>query len=245
MNKLNFQDLRFCVLRIPKNVRTIMQDKQWSNQMFIAGGFIRSVITNEKINDIDIFVSTVEKAELLAYKLCKDKKDIIKTDNAYTVRGNPCLQIIHRWVFNNAKDITNSFDFTICAAAIYCDVVGDNKFTYDSFCHQLFYQDLAAKRLTYMQPQRNEDAGGSMLRVLKYYQKGYRIPLDSLGMVIARLTKAFDASKIDLKNEFETSKIITGLLRQVDPNVDPTREAHLPSSQTPTEEIDFSEIQFD
>ena len=96
-----------------------------------------------------------------------------------------------------------------------------------------------------MQPQRNEDAGGSMLRVLKYYQKGYRIPLDSLGMVIARLTKAFDASKIDLKNEFETSKIITGLLRQVDPNVDPTREAHLPSSQTPTEEIDFSEIQFD
>ena len=89
MNKLNFQDLRFCVLRIPKNVRTIMQDKQWSNQMFIAGGFIRSVITNEKINDIDIFVSTVEKAELLAYKLCKDKKDIIKTDNAYTVRGNP------------------------------------------------------------------------------------------------------------------------------------------------------------
>jgi hypothetical protein len=89
---------------------------------------------------------------------------------------------------------------------------------------------LAAKRLVYRSPIRNEDAGGSMLRVLKYYQKGYRIPLNSLGSVIARIVKAIDFEKVDAKNEFQVGKIVTGLLREVDPDIDPLHIAHLPSN---------------
>ena len=90
---------------------------------------------------------------------------------------------------------------------------------------------MASKRLVYRSPARNEDAGGSMLRVLKYYQKGYRIPLDSLGAVIARLIHKLDNERVPLSDQKAVAHIITGLLREVDPDIDPLHLAHLPSSE--------------
>jgi hypothetical protein len=61
-----------------------------------------------------------------------------------------------------------------------------------------------------------EDAGGSMLRVRKFLQRGYSIQSVSLAGVISRLV-----GKLDLQNksygEKEIARIITGLLREVDP----------------------------
>lgn len=222
--KLDIQDLKFALQRMPLNLKTIMQKEEWKGNIFIGGGYLRSIITTEKINDIDVFVKSEKDAELLAYKLCDNKKDIIKTENAYTIKGKIVIQVIHRWVFNKPEDVSNSFDFTVCCAVIF---FSDKNF--DSYCDDRFYIDLAAKRLVYRSPIRNEDAGGSMLRVLKYYQKGYRIPLNSLGSVIARIVKDIDFKKVDAKNEFQVGKIITGLLREVDPDIDPLHIAHLPS----------------
>jgi hypothetical protein len=84
-------------------------------------------------------------------------------------------------------------------------------------------------------------AGGSILRVLKFYQRGYRIPLDSLGAVIARLMKPVDFDKIigRTDQEDQLAKVLTGLLREVDPNVDPTHEAHLPAEDKIKAELPF------
>jgi len=71
------------------------------------------------------------------------------------------------------------------------------------------------------------------LRVLKYYQKGYRIPLNSLGSVIARLIKSIDTGKGDIHDEEWVGWVITGLLREVDPEIDPLHAAHLPSDIEP------------
>ena len=101
-----------------------------------------------------------------------------------------------------------------------------------SACDPRFYADLAAKRLVYRSPERNEDAGGSMLRVLKFYQRGYRIPLDSLGAVIARLIQG--VKDPILLNEPKLARTLSGLLREVDPDIDPNHIAHLPSE---TEEV--------
>ena len=223
--KLDIQDLRWAIRLLPKKVIDLMEDKEWINSIFIGGGYLRALIANESINDIDIFVKSEKDAELLAYKLCYNKNDVFKTENAYTIKDNIPLQIIHRWVFEKPEDVSNSFDFTISCAIIYFD--GEN---FNSFCDDRFYIDLAAKRLIYRMPERNEDAGGSMLRVLKYYQKGYRIPLDSLGDVIARLVKDIDTEKCKLTDEKQVGKVITGLLREVDPNIDPLHQAHLLSS---------------
>jgi hypothetical protein len=100
--------------------------------------------------------------------------------------------------------------------------------------------------LVYLQPIRNEDAGGSMLRVLKFYQRGYRIPIDSLGQVISRLMTGVDISRIHTEqkkfdkdseipglvfDEQQLSKVVTGLLREVDPLIDPAHVSHLPATE--------------
>ena len=229
--KLDNFDLRFAVVRLPNALEKIMKDKEWFNRIYIGGGYLRSIASGEPVNDVDVFVQSVADAELLAYKICIKKEDVYKTDNAYTVKGKVPVQIIHRWVFEIPEAVSNSFDFTVC-----CAVVFFNGTTFDSYCDDRFYVDLASKRLVYRSPIRNEDAGGSMLRVLKYYQKGYRIPLDSLGAVIARLIHKLDIEIVPLSDEKGVAKIITGLLREVDPDIDPLHLAHLPSSEE-TEEI--------
>lgn len=222
--KLYIRDLKWAIQRTPSSLKNIMAEPYWQNRIFIGGGFLRSIVANEHINDIDVFVSSKEDAELLACELCNDKKDIIKTDNAYTIKGKIVIQIIYRWVFDKPEDVSNSFDFTICCAVIFFDK------NFDSFCDDRFYIDLASKRLIYRCPVRNEDAGGSLLRVLKYYQKGYRIPLNSLGDVIARLVKDIDTNLVNLKDETEVGRIITGLLIEVDPDIDPLHLSNLPSN---------------
>lgn len=225
MISLDRQDLNWAVRRLPYRLRKVMEDEKWKNKVYVGGGYLRSTVSGERINDVDVFVNSKEQAEELAKDLTDDEKAIHKTDNALTIRGKIAIQIIYRWVFDKPEDVSNSFDFTVCCAVIYFDDL------WRGVCDENFYPDLASKRLRYRSPIRNEDAGGSMLRVLKYYQKGYRIPLDSLGAVIARLIKDFDVMKTPLDNEVEIAKIITGLLREVDPSIDPNHLAHLPSSE--------------
>jgi hypothetical protein len=219
--KLDKLDLIWAVRRMPAVLKNVMTNPDWYNRVYVGGGYLRSIVSGELVNDVDVFVKNEKEAELLAFKICDDKKNIVKTDNAYTIKGKMIIQIIHRWVFEKPEDVSDSFDFTVCCAVIFFDGK-----VFDSFCDDKFYVDLAAKRLIYRKPIRNEDAGGSMLRVLKYYQKGYRIPLDSLGDVIARLIQAVDTNRVDIKSEPDVARIITGLLREVDPNIDPTHEAH-------------------
>lgn len=221
--KLDLYDLKWAIQRTPKKLLDTMKSNAWHSRLFVGGGFLRSIVTNEKVNDIDVFVSSERDAELLSRELADKPTDIHKTDNAYTIKGFTTIQIIHRWVFDKIEDVSNSFDFTCC-----CAVFSYNGKEFESYCDERFYMDNAAKRLVYRFPVRNEDAGGSMLRVLKYYQKGYRIPLDSLGGVIARLVKGIDPIK--LRDEDSVAKVVTGLLREVDPNIDPLHQSHLPSN---------------
>lgn len=228
MAQLDRQDMIWALRRIPKELKDLMEEPEWQGKIFVGGGFLRSIVADEPINDVDVFVGSKETAELLALKLAKEKRDVFTTDNAFTIRGLKLpVQIIHRWVFDDCEGVADSFDFTVCCAAFCFSPVGKQ---WTSWCDDRFYIDLAAKRLVYRSPVRNEDSGGSMLRVLKYYQKGYRIPLNSLGAVVARLIKDIDTDKCPLDNEKATSHLITSMLVEVDPSIDPGHLAHLPST---------------
>lgn len=231
MQTLLSEDERWVVRRLPKSVVALMQSRP--KVLILAGGFIRSCIANEKINDVDIFSPSKDIAELCARKLADEKQaKMITTDNAFSVLLRSfSVQFIYRWVYDTPAKVVESFDFTIANAAMWFD---PNSNAWASICDGRFYKDLAAKRLVYCRPIRNEDAGGSMLRVLKFYQRGYRIPLDSLSEVIARLMMGVDREKIERftgsEYEAQLSKVLCGLLREVDPNVDPAHDAHLPAS---------------
>lgn len=219
---LNPYDLQWCVRRIPTILRKLIKKEE----LTVAGGYIRSCITNEKINDIDLFIPYKKLGKELALYLVNDnEKRLIETDNAITVKvAKKTVQFITRWTYEQPLDVLASFDYTICQAAFWWDHYCQK---WRSACSESFYQDLAAKRLIYTNPVRDEAPGGSMLRILKYYQRGYRITLPSLADVISRLVHGVnldhglmddDTGRI-IPEEF--SQIIKGLLYEVDPNTDP------------------------
>ena len=233
MKQLTPHDMQWCLQRTPRPL--LQQLQKHSGKLFIAGGFIRSSIANERINDIDCFVPNAQLAMEVALELVGgDQKKVHGTDNALTVRiGHHCIQFIHRWTFETPEQAIESFDFTIAQAALWWNNV-DNFAEWDSVCSTRFYADLAAKRLVYTCPKRNEDAGGSLLRVLKFYQRGYRIPLPSFANVIARMLTGINpvynilSDDKELVDELQAGRIIHGLLREVDPATNPDAIAYYP-----------------
>lgn len=194
-------------------------------KLFMAGGFLRACVANEDAADIDLFAPSKDYAKACAEWMAGEcKVSLLTTDNAFTVLRRPApIQYIHRWTFDKPIDALDSFDFTIAQAAIWW--AND---AWQSACSENFYADLAARRLVYLSPKRNEDAGGSLIRVLKFYQRGYRIPLDSLGAVIARLVGGIrndmdGKHEAFMSNEEYRTKLLTGLLFEVDPNANPKR----------------------
>lgn len=215
MKTLDELDVSWCVQRLPKEVRTLLEENP--GKLSVAGGYIRSVIAHEEVQDIDLFSDTPDTAHRLAKSLTEGKqRRVHETCNADTVLGiKPTVQFIHRWTFDSPEKVVESFDFSICAAAIWCekDVLGEP--VWHSACHDRFYADLASKRLVYLNPIRDEEAGGSLLRVLKYYQRGYRIPLDSLASVLTRVLDKYEIEKE--AGLIDRERIILGILREVDP----------------------------
>jgi hypothetical protein len=233
MRTLEHFDLQWALRKTPTRILKFL--KEYGPYAVVAGGFIRACVANEPPNDMDIFSNSSITAKLFA-ELLSDMSDdhtFHTTENAYTINRGPKfpIQIIHRWTYENVEDLVSSFDFTIAKAAFYWN---KNTGNWSSICDDRFYSDLAAKRLCYTSPQRNEDAGGSILRVLKFYQRGFRIPLDSLGAVIARLDSGVIHKDNQRPRESEYARIVTGLLREVDPNLDPDHIAHLPSEKGDT-----------
>lgn len=250
-NELSKHDLAWILQRTPEDI--LMEMKQRAGKLFLAGGFIRACIAHEEAADIDLFTTDRHTAKQVGQWLAGQgsrkmtpnaNRSIHETDNAISipraVYGIP-VQIIGRWTFDTPQQCMESFDFTIAKAAIWWGgptEPGMGLFPegWRSCCDPEFYRDLAAKRLIYTSPIRNEDAGGSMLRVLKFYQRGYRIPLSSLGAVMARMMVGVDKELLEklpviqgednLEGEFAIC--LTKLLREVDPAIDPKHLAHLP-----------------
>ena len=217
-------DLHFCLSRLPKDIRNLLQ----KYPLFVAGGFLRSTISGEKPKDIDIFGPDIATLKAAAQDLCiKRGGRLHESKNAITLFQPPRqpVQFIFRWTFNNIDAVVNSFDYTVCQAAIcfwHSGPLAKGKYQgeWRSCCADRFYPDLAARRLTYTSPARNEDAGGSMMRLRKFLQRGYTIQAPSMAAVIARLVSKIRLEHIaDMANgdEMAMAKLITNLLREVDP----------------------------
>lgn len=211
-------DIHFIVRRIPRDVRKIMQDNP---NIILAGGFIRSVIAGEKPSDIDIFSDQKESLIRIAQSIALDRHGRVhSTENAITVLAPPRipLQFITKWTYDNIDNLLLSFDFTIAQVGIRCIKNEDETITWVGYYGERFYQDLAARRLYYTSPIREEAPGGSILRVRKFLSKGYNIQAGSLSRIIARLVGKIEYNHFT-ENENGLSQVIAGLLREVDPLV--------------------------
>lgn len=217
MGALTDNDLRYVVTRLPKDVRQILTEHP--GKLFMGGGFIRATVAGEEPSDIDLFGHNKEHLESVA-RILADRRPgsrIHKTKNAITLitPNRMPVQFITRWTFENAIDLVASFDFTVCQAAIWRTGNQSNS-AWTSSVGDAFYVDLAGRRLVYTRPIREEEAGGSMLRVLKYVKRGYSIQVTSLGAVIGRIAWKLRDSSLTGSEE-GTGQVIAGLLREVDP----------------------------
>lgn len=208
MRELKQEDLERAVDLLPQSLMLSMQ----SDRVMVGGGFIRSIITGEPINDVDVFIPSYEKAVVLkdqvVEQLHRVGPTIIQTENAFTIKGAEYpIQIIHRWTFDSPEQLINSFDFTMARAALYWD--GQWK----SLVDDDFYVDLAARRLCYRAPIRIEEAGGSMLRAVKFLMRGWRISPEHLACVMARACYGIDPSLPEAAMAIQ----LNGRLREVDP----------------------------
>ncbi len=128
------------------------------------------------------------------------------------------IQFITRWTFVDIESVAESFDFTVCQAVLGRAGVARSD-PWVSHIGENYYSDLAARRLVYTHPIREEEAGGSMLRVIKYVKRGYTIQVDSLGGVISRLIASVNGARVDMTNEKDVAFILNGLLQEVDPSI--------------------------
>jgi len=189
--------------------------------LMLAGGFIRSVIEGSVPKDLDFFGPSREVLENAAIKLAHAREAKLHySENAITVitPTRTPVQFITRWMYANPEELVREFDFTICQAVVWWGPFPgtDIQPRWRSICSDDFYADLAAKRLVYTFPQREEAAGGSMLRVRKFLQRGYNIQPASLAGVIARLVKGIEKNTAVLP-EYELAEQLSFLLFEVDP----------------------------
>lgn len=233
--QLNDFDVQRIVTSLPRDVRKLL--KESNGAVFLAGGFIRAILSGEQPADIDLWGRDKEEldrhAELFA---ARRKVRCMSTKNAHTILdlGRTPVQFITRWTFPTPEACAESFDFTIAAACIWYEESPSNvtdasyysqgqenssKGGWRSYCGETFYRDLCTKSLVYTSPDRNEDAGGSLLRMQKFIRKGYSISPGNMAAVISRLLCGVRFSNSFCgQEEFRTS-VLLGLLREVDPLV--------------------------
>jgi len=202
-------DLNACVARLPKDLRKLMRGNP---DLFLAGGFIRSIVSGERVSDYDFFGPSQAKLLAWAEEVATFRNAMThKTPNAVTVITpfKPSIQFILRWHYDNPEALLDGFDFTVCQAVLWYSTG-----KWHSAVSPHFYPDLAAKRLVYLNPIRDEAPGGSMLRVRKFLKRGYNIQVLALAGVMSRVYQA-----VKDESGVEVEKVIAGLLREVDPLV--------------------------
>ncbi len=207
------EDLHRIVLHLPSD---LIRQTKLEPTTIVAGGFIRDLISGEKIRDIDVFGAIKEKLSMVATNLKVGRNGRLHyTNNAITLLSpsRMPIQFITRWLYLSSADILASFDFTVCQVLVRWNNL-DSKWIGE--CSETFYSDLASRRLRYTNPVREEEAGGSMLRVIKFVEKGYHISPESLGKVIGRLVSKVDFERLE-NGRTDVGSVITGLLREVDP----------------------------
>lgn len=177
-------DLRRIVFALPEEIQTMM--RKHPTQVTVAGGFIRALVANEEVHDIDVFVDTESQAKKWADDEDLEYEEKDKHLHLEGEEGEPEIQIIWRYNYKQPVEVPAGFDYTVCKAAIWFDNGDKNKKPgFTGTCHKNFYRDIARKMLVY-DCDRDVERIESFPRLLKYITYGYSIEPHSLAELVAK-----------------------------------------------------------
>lgn len=140
---------------------------------FIAGGALTSAFTSQHINDVDFyFKSKKDFMEAVGQAYSESFWCVAASDRAVTflrnsnIGGLSVIQLMLFDFFPTAETIFDAFDYTVCMAAYDLD---EQEFVF----HQDFMKHAAQRQLSFHSGTRYPY--GSLIRVLKYQERGYKI----------------------------------------------------------------------
>lgn len=216
MTKLMDEDRWRVVRGVPADLRDVLK---LDGRLCLAGGCIRALVAGETVSDYDVFgpdpASMVAAARGLMARRQNEGYTVMRleTPNAVTLLtvGRTPVQFVTRWCFPDAEAAIRTFDFTVAQAAL-----AWREADWATPCADEFYPDLAARRLRYTFPERDEDACGSLLRIPKMVARGYVVPAESLAGAIARAIRLTPELGVTLP-ERVVAAALAGRIREVDP----------------------------
>lgn len=197
MRILSKEEVNKVVTEIPIEIFRFLEDHPG---LAIGGGFVRSVLFDEKPVDLDLFMVR----ELVSEPKFKSAEDFVKAfdssstvgiENAYTqecdtwnaatygATGLVPVQFVKRAVFRTVDEIADGgFDFTVCCAVIYFN---PRTSTWEGRSHKDFFIDNWNKKLVYVQNRPDLHGSNNVARLAKYSRKGFDIDRKNTNLLVA------------------------------------------------------------
>lgn len=168
--------------------------------VFLAGGAIRSFFEKKAPRDYDIYFGDVGTLNEIRNNLtaASFKKILLKNTNDSDIYrltavlrdgrvADHTFNLVTRNFFDTPQEVLDTFDFRVCMAGL-----SKEAFVY----HPEFFTDLAAKTLVV---NNIDDPLATMWRMQKYTRKGYTIPMEEAWRVAEAIHNLPSLPKIELK----------------------------------------------
>jgi hypothetical protein len=171
--ELRKRDIERIVAALPSDVVQQLQDRE----IFLAGGFIRDVLTHRTPHDIDLFGPT---EALLG--VVRDLGWSCYTERAVTLRPDEGLpiQCVTGFPVTDPQELIDRFNFTVNQAVLWYSQADE---TWVSLCSNDFYLDLAHGLL---EPNPlMVSAAPSLVKLLRLLKDDWDISVDALMALVA------------------------------------------------------------
>lgn len=204
--RLSDSDLNRVVSRIPKEIRLLMEssapEDSKNKGIFLAGGFVRSCVSRESIEDIDLFTTDLETSDFLFKRILQSgnqnlsSSHVVETENSITFPlHSPPIQVVRKTFAPTPDKLIELFDFTVCSAVVFYHSSEFQRGYWTSRVHNNFYSDLASKTLVLSCENRGVESLENLVRALKFSSRGYVLHKESLVKIIS-----FIVSDLDLED---------------------------------------------
>lgn len=176
---------------LPPEVKEILMDR--GHQLIVAGGFCRDVMTGRPAKDIDIFAisepimkDAIDSFGVLHTWARKQTANSVTFEEFFPTDESVPVQFITRVYYPDHIDLIHSFDFSVCQIGVYWQP-GDTGYSqWVGICSDLFWRDIFSETATYTDPERDEDPGASLLRLVRFAGRGYKINEKDIAAVTGR-----------------------------------------------------------
>lgn len=210
-----FHDIQQLRDLIPRPVVATMLE--FPGQLILAGGFLRAILTDMNIKDVDLFVT--DSSIVLKVRDALVRHGLVlmsETKNSLTFRGVDLslpIQLITRFYAPTPEELVKSFDFTICQFAAWVEDNFDGTHEWRTYAPDQAFADLTDSVLRYTMPDRDEDVGASLIRSYKFAGIGYAPDKDTIAKLVGRVTARAGISFSSDEND--NSAALSGLLIKV------------------------------